>query len=46
MVVFLLIGSGEVQLWAAQHPTESIVLDQVPLSTRSFLILILTEIYK
>jgi hypothetical protein len=32
MVVFLLIGSGEVQPWAVQKPTASTVPEETPLS--------------
>jgi len=32
MVVFLFIGSGEVQPWAMKHPNESVVSEQAPLS--------------
>jgi hypothetical protein len=32
MVVFLFIGSGEVQPWAMKHPTKPVVPEQAPLS--------------
>jgi len=36
MVVFLFIGSGEVQPWATKHPTEVVVPEQAPLSGNHF----------
>ncbi|CAF4408116.1 unnamed protein product, partial [Adineta steineri] len=35
MVVFLLIGSGEVQPWATKHPSEPVVPEQALLSESS-----------
>jgi hypothetical protein len=36
MVVFLFIGSGEVQPWAMKHSTEPVVPEQTPLSGNHF----------
>lgn len=36
MVVFLFIGSGEVQPWAKKHPAERTIIEETPLAGKVF----------
>jgi hypothetical protein len=36
MIVFLIIGSGDVQTWAVKHPTEPTLPEETPLSGSLF----------
>jgi hypothetical protein len=40
MIVFLLIGSGEVQPWAVKHPVEPVVPEQTSLTRKNVFILL------
>lgn len=37
MVVFLFIGSGELQPWAKRHPAQPTIVEEIPLAGKDLL---------